>query len=147
VIADTGNNRVQVLDASGNVIAVVPGLSAPRKAILVDNFLIVCNTGAGNVLIYESSGSGYILKREVGGFKKPVYACKGIGDDIWIADNELGRVIAIQLRTLERSGWQFPPAEKPGVEDLRGIAYDESVGDLVYVDGKKRAILRRHLLD
>lgn len=149
VVADTGNNRVQLLGPDGQIDAagVVTGFQAPHKALLAGGRLVVCDTGAKRVVVLAPASGGWREVAVLDGFEQPVYACRGLGADVWIADRGLGRVFAIDTERWRKSEWSFPPAGRPKIEDLRGIACDQQAGDLLYVDGRAKRIERFHLLD
>ena len=147
IVADTGNNRVQILSADGQVAAVIDGLQQPHYALLAGTRLVVCDTGAGSVAIFEPSGDTWREVAAIDGFTKPVYLSPSHTDDVWVADQEAGRVYAIDVAHAARRPWTFPADGAAPITDLRGIAYDATNGDLLYVAGQDRTIGRRHVLD
>jgi len=148
VVADTGNDRVQILAADGkeNKADRVEALSHPGKALLVGENLVVCDTGAKRVVVYEKKGGAWAEMKVFDGFEEPVYACIGLNDHVWIADHKLGRVFAIVPEKWTKLDWCFPAAAQPKLDDLRGIGYDPR-GDLLYIDGKAKRLGWRHVLD
>jgi len=149
VLADTGNNRVQVFGADGKVDAArtLTGLNKPHKALLVGGRLVVCDTGAKRVAVFEFQDKAWKEVKSLDGFELPVSACVGINNHVWIADRSLGRVFAFNPETWQKLDWSFPPASQPKMAELRGIAYDAKTGDLIYVDGKAKRVGRQHVLD
>ncbi len=148
VVADTGNDRVQVLSANGKVEPgdIVTGLSKPHKALLAGDRLVVCDTGAKRVVVLERKDGTWKEFKVFDGFQEPVYACIGLNEHVWIADHGLGRVFAIVPGDWKRLDWSFPWKDQPKIEDLRGIGYAPQ-GDLLYIDGTKKVVGRRHVLD
>ena len=151
VVADTGNDRVQILDANGKVAehGVVEGFTQPHKALLADGKLVVCDTGAKRVAVLDRQGDGWKEIAAFDGFEQPTYCCIGMNEHVWIADRGLGRIFALYLhdgqwRKLE---WSFPAMKRPKLDDLRGIAYDDEEGDLLYIDGTLKRLVRVHIQD
>jgi hypothetical protein len=143
VVADTGNNRVQIL-VPGAPQRIITGLSRPHKAMLIDTNLIVCDTGTERVAIFDSAGKQIA---SIDGFEEPIYLCAGPADDVWIADRKLGRIFAINTKSWKKLDWSYPPASQPAIPDLRGIAYDAKRGDMLYIDGTAKRLVRRKVLD
>lgn len=143
VVADTGNNRVQTL-APGAAPRVVSGLNRPHKAMLVNGQLVVCDTGAKRVVVFDTEGTQVA---EILGFEEPIYLCAGPADDVWIADRKLGRVFAVSTVNWKKLDWSYPPMSQPGLKDLRGIGYDPTLGDMLYIDGAAKRLVRRKVLD
>jgi len=145
VIADTGNDRVHILDGHGKVTpnGIVAGLNKPQKALLAGNRLVVCDTGAKRVAIFEYTDNGWKKTASLGGFEKPIYCCLGAKGKVWIADNGLGRIIAVDAVKGKKTGWMFPVKDKAKLADVRGIAYDAKRGDLLYIDGKAERLVRQ----
>jgi hypothetical protein len=164
VVADTGNNRVQILSPEGKVLSVVEGLTKPNKAVLVGGApaaqaggksadapagerLVVCDTGAQRVVVLAPDGAQWKEAAVVSGFEEPIYACVGVNGDVWIADRGAGRVYAIDPQTWRKKEWSFPAAAAAKIEELRGIAFDATRGDLLYVDGKAKRVGAQHVVD
>lgn len=140
VVADTGNDRVQVFDNAGKLQSVVMGLNKPWKAMLASGKLVVCDTGAGRVVVFRREGDSWREEKAIGGFAEPSYLCAGPGITVWVADRKLGRVYSVSTEDWTKDGWSYPAEFEPGIEDLRGIAYDSRRRLLLYVDGRKLSL-------
>jgi hypothetical protein len=150
VVADTGNNRIQILDADGHVKGpVVTGFKEPYKALLAGGYLVVCDTGAKRVAVLAPQDQGWREVASFDGFEQPTYCCIGQSDHVWIADRGLGRVFALAFYqgAWRRLDVSFPSARQPKIDDLRGIAYDAERGDLLYLDGTLKPLVRVHVQD
>jgi DNA-binding beta-propeller fold protein YncE len=149
VVADTGNDRVQILSADGKADAarMLTGLHKPHKALIANGRLVVCDTGAKRVVVYAWQDGAWKESKVFDDFQEPVYCCLGLSGSVWVADRGLGRVFAIGLDKWQKLDWSFPAPNQPRLEDLRGIAYEAGRGDLLYIDGKARSLGRRHVPD
>lgn len=145
VIADTGHDRVEISDENGNVKpgGNITGLNQPYRAMIVDDKLVVCDTGAKRVAIFEFKAGKWQETVSIDGFDKPIYCCQAGSGKIWIADAGLGRVVEISLKkTAQKTGRTYPAADKPKIDELAGIAYDPTNGDLLYLNSKAKRLVR-----
>lgn len=146
VVADTGNDRVQILSSAGEVRDVLTGLKSPHKALLHNGRLVVADTGNDRVVVYARDDGTWRAAHTFDEFEEPVYLCLGPYDDVWVADRGTGRISSLVMQTL-RVGDAFPPADEPPIDELAGIAYNATTGELLYVDGKARAVKRQQVKD
>lgn len=144
VVADTGNNRVQILNADGAVQpnGVLRDLHAPHKALLADGQLVVCDTDADRVVVYQQAQGAWQEAKVLDGFKHPVYACRGPAGQVWIADQGNGRIVGLDTHAWQRLSWSVPSHNEPPIKELRGIAYEPQGDELLYVDGGKKCVVR-----
>jgi streptogramin lyase len=78
-------------------------------------------------------------------FERPTYCCAGLKGQVWIADQGMGRIVAVDPKKWQLTEWSFPAKGQPKIDDLRGIGCDEKAGDLLYIEGKARQLLRQHV--
>jgi len=151
VVADTSNDRIQILDENGQVAdgGIVTGFKQPHKALLAAGRLIVCDTGAKRVVVLERGAErgGWKALTVIPGFDEPVSCCLGPSESVLIADRGHGRIFAISTQRWQMLEWSYPSRKRPKIGDLRGIAYDAAQGDLLYVDGKAKRVVRTHIQD
>ena len=140
VVADTGNDRVQLLTPQGKVKAVIDGLHHPDKAILQEGRLYVADTGARRVLAYRQEGAVWRPAGECAGFAEPVYLCVGPRGVIWVSDRSAGRVVTLDPETLVRTGWEWDRVPQP-----RGIAYLPRRNAIACVSGGERLLVIEQL--
>ena len=81
------------------------------------------------------------------GFDEPVSCCLGPSESVLVADRGHGRIFALSTQRWRMHEWSHPSKSRPKIGDLRGIAYDAARGDLLYVDGEAKRVVRTHIED
>ncbi len=144
VIADTGGNRVEIIDENGKVKpgGNITGLNQPSKAILAGDKLVVCDTGAKRVAVFEFKGDKWQEAASIDGFEQPVYCCLTNNGKVWISDAGLGRIVEIDPKTGKKTGVVHPAADEPKIETPAGVACDPTNGDMLYINSKAKRLVR-----
>lgn len=99
-VADTGNNRVVVFDASGQWLDVFgTGMSPHQLGLLPDGHVLVSLVATTNIQIYSPSGNYETTVTQAGGvvFQSPIGVAVGSAHEIWVLDNLNGNAALIAL--------------------------------------------------
>ena len=100
-VADTRNDRIQVLDPGTGAIAVFPasvGLAGPQGVAATDRSVYVADTGSGRILRFDRT-TGRLQRRSPAGLLRgPEGVAVGTDGSVWVADTRANRVVHLSKR-------------------------------------------------
>lgn len=95
-VADTGNNRVQILDAALNPVAQIGGLNKPQGvAWLGNNRIAVADTDNKRVVVFGKQANEWRVLAIAPGFSAPVDVARCPDGRIAVADRDAGAVVIL----------------------------------------------------
>lgn len=118
-VADTNNDRVQILDAMLNPLGQIGGFNKPEGvAWLSEGNMVVADTGNKRVAFLTGVGKNWQIAQVVDGFSAPVDVARRPDGTVAVADREAGAVIILnqngqRVRSLPAGGNPFGIAALP----------------------------------
>jgi sugar lactone lactonase YvrE len=132
-VADTGNNRIAELTATGGTVSLLTGLSGPQGvAVRGDGTLYVADTGNNRILRYSQ---GTMSQLPITGLNVPSALALDANDNLYVADTGNQRVVEFVngvQSTISFASTQVKPI---------GLAVDPS-GELYVADELTGSVLR-----
>lgn len=128
-VADTNNDRLQILDAALNPLAQIGGFNKPEGvAWLGDGKLVVADTGNKRVAFLSSASGSWQIVQVADGFSAPVDVARCPDGNIAVADRDAGAVVVLnasgqRVRTTPVGGGPFGLAVQPDGVILAAIPW------------------------
>jgi DNA-binding beta-propeller fold protein YncE len=98
-IADTRNDRIQVLNPGAGTFSVFPAsaqLEGPQGVAVTDRFVYVADTGNGRILRFARNGGA--LQRTFTGVRGAEGVAVGSDGTVWVADTRNHRIVHLSAR-------------------------------------------------
>ncbi len=130
-VADTYNNRVLHLNATGGILHTITGLSLPRGVAVDANFVYVANSGANKIQRYTKTGTGMTVLAPTVNLP---WNMEIAGGKLYIADGNNGRVVVLTLANSAVTTFGSDGTCTNCLSAPRSVAIDTSAGTVAVAD-------------